>query len=248
EMGIPTIIQEQNSYPGITNKMLANKAKAICVAYDGLERFFSPKKIRKTGNPVRSDLLSIENLRAEAIDFYHLDPTKKTVVVLGGSLGARRINQLIENEIQFFQQQNTQVIWQCGKIYYPEYAKYNEIPHINVYDFIDRMDLLYAAADVIISRAGASSVSELAIVGKPVIFVPSPNVAEDHQTKNAQSVVQKNGAVLIREADLDQQFEEQIQRILTSEHVATALSINLKKMALPHATKDIVEEIKKWIR
>lgn len=248
DLGIPTIIQEQNSYPGITNKLLAKKAKAICVAYDDLDRFFPPNKILKTGNPVRNDLLHVDSLREKAIQFYKLDAHKKTIVILGGSLGARRINQLIEKELPFFESKAIQVLWQCGKGYYQEYAKYDNGSTVRVFDFIERMDLLYAAADVIISRAGASSVSELAIVGKPVIFIPSPNVAEDHQTKNAQSIVQKNGAVLIKETDLDTQFQEQMTRILTNDQVAFALSSNLKKLALPNATKDIVEEIKKWIK
>ena len=248
DMGIPTIIQEQNSYPGITNKMLSKKAKAICVAYDALDRFFPANKIVKTGNPVRNDLLNVDSLRNEAIQFYKLDAHKKTIVVLGGSLGARRINQLIESEMSFFESQNVQVLWQCGKGYYQEYSKLDNGSTVKVFDFIERMDLLYAAADVIISRAGASSVSELAIVGKPVMFIPSPNVAEDHQTKNANSIVQKNGAVLIKESELESQFEEQMTRILTNDQVAMALSANLKKLALPNATKDIVEEIKKWIK
>lgn len=248
DMGIPTIIQEQNSYPGITNKMLSKKAKAICVAYDGLEKFFPANKIVKTGNPVRNDLLEVENLKQEAIEFYKLDPNKKTIVVLGGSLGARRVNQLIEEKLSFFNSQNVQVLWQCGKGYYQEYSKYNNDSSVKVFDFIERMDLLYAASDIIISRAGASSVSELAIVGKPVVFIPSPNVAEDHQTKNANSIVQKNGAILIKESDLEASFNEQILRVLQNEQVAKALGENIKKLSMPNATKDIVEEIKKWIK
>lgn len=248
DMGIPTIIQEQNSYPGLTNKMLSKKAKAICVAYDGLEKFFPANKIVKTGNPVRSDLLSVEHLKSEAIEYYNLSETKKTLVVLGGSLGARRINQLIESQIDFFNQNDIQVLWQCGKGYFSEYKKYDDQKNIRVFDFIERMDLLYSVADVIVSRAGASSVSELAIVGKPTIFIPSPNVAEDHQTKNALSIVQKNGAILIKESDLQNQFEEQLLRVLQNENVAEALANNLKKLALPNATKGIVEEIKKWIK
>jgi len=182
-MGIPTIVQEQNSYPGITNKMLAKEAKAICVAYDGLERFFDSAKIVKTGNPVRLDLLTLTDKREEAIAHFGLIKGKKTLLILGGSLGARRINQLIEKEIEFFEKQNIQIIWQCGSFYFEEYKKYNS-QNVKVLAFIERMDLVFAAADFIISRAGASSVSELAIVGKPVLFIPSPNVAEDHQTKN----------------------------------------------------------------
>ncbi|UUV22067.1 undecaprenyldiphospho-muramoylpentapeptide beta-N-acetylglucosaminyltransferase [Paenimyroides aestuarii] len=248
QMNIPTVIQEQNSYPGITNKMLASKANAICVAYDGLSTYFKSNKIIKTGNPVRQDLLTIDTKRSEAQEFYGLNPDKKTVVILGGSLGARRINQLVEKELAFFKEQNVQVIWQCGKFYINDYKKHHNNEDVFVYDFIERMDLLFAAADVIVSRAGASSVSELAIVGKPVIFIPSPNVAEDHQTKNAKSITDKNAAVLLKETDLDQHFQEQMLRLLTNDQVAEALSKNIKMLALPNATKDIVNEIFKLVK
>lgn len=248
QMNIPTVIQEQNSYPGITNKMLASKANAICVAYDGLDAYFKSNKIIKTGNPVRQDLLTIDEKRNEAQEFYGLQPDKKTIVILGGSLGARRINQLIEKELPFFKEQNVQVIWQCGKFYIDEYKKHHNNADVLVYDFIERMDLLFAAADVIVSRAGASSVSELAIVGKPVIFIPSPNVAEDHQTKNAKSITDKNAAILIKESALDNQFQEQILRLLTNEQLKETLSKNIKALALPNATKDIVNEIFKLVK
>ncbi|MEG0917993.1 MAG: glycosyltransferase, partial [Myroides sp.] len=176
------------------------------------------------------------------------NPDKKTVVILGGSLGARRINQLVKKELSFFKEQNVQVIWQCGKFYINDYKKYHNNQDVFVYDFIERMDLLFAAADVIISRAGASSVSEMAIVGKPVIFIPSPNVAEDHQTKNAKTITDKNAAVLLKEADLDSQFQEQMLRLLTNDQVAQALSKNIKTLALPNATKDIVNEIFKLVK
>ena len=248
QMNIPTVIQEQNSYPGITNKMLASKANAICVAYDGLDAYFKSNKIIKTGNPVRQDLLTIDEKRNEAQEFYGLQNDRKTVVILGGSLGARRINQLVEKELPFFKEQNVQVIWQCGKFYINEYKKHHNNADVLVYDFIERMDLLFAAADVIVSRAGASSVSELAIVGKPVIFIPSPNVAEDHQTKNAKSITDKNAAILIKESALDNQFQEQISRLLTNEQLKETLSKNIKALALPNATKDIVNEIFKMVK
>ena len=248
QMNIPTVIQEQNSYPGITNKMLASKANAICVAYDGLDAYFKSNKIIKTGNPVRQDLLTIDEKRNEAQEFYGLQNDRKTVVILGGSLGARRINQLVEKELPFFKEQNVQVIWQCGKFYIDEYKKHHNNADVLVYDFIERMDLLFAAADVIVSRAGASSVSELAIVGKPVIFIPSPNVAEDHQTKNAKSITDKNAAILIKESALDNQFQEQILRLLTNEQLKETLSKNIKALALPNATKDIVNEIFKLVK
>lgn len=245
--GIPTVVQEQNSYPGITNKLLSKKANAICVAYQNLERFFPKEKIVLTGNPVRQDLIDIESKRDEAVAFYGLDPNKKTLLVLGGSLGARRINQLIEKELQNFLSQDVQVIWQCGKLYFEEYKKYNQ-PNVKVVDFIERMDFVYAASDVIISRAGASSVSELCIVGKPVIFIPSPNVAEDHQTKNAQAIVDAKGAILLKESELDSQFSIVFEALLKDHGKQKQLSDNIKKLAKPKATQDIVAEIVKLIK
>ncbi|SCY98168.1 UDP-N-acetylglucosamine-N-acetylmuramylpentapeptide N-acetylglucosamine transferase [Flavobacterium anhuiense] len=245
--GIPTVVQEQNSYPGITNKLLSKKANAICVAYQNLERFFPKEKIVLTGNPVRQDLIDIESKRDEAIVFYGLDPNKKTLLVLGGSLGARRINQLIEKELQNFLSQDVQVIWQCGKLYFEEYKKYNQ-PNVKVVDFIERMDFVYAASDVIISRAGASSVSELCLVGKPVIFIPSPNVAEDHQTKNAQAIVDAKGAILLKESELDSQFSIVFEALLKDHGKQKQLSDNIKKLAKPKATQDIVAEIVKLIK
>ncbi|KAF2335367.1 undecaprenyldiphospho-muramoylpentapeptide beta-N-acetylglucosaminyltransferase [Flavobacterium ginsenosidimutans] len=245
--GIPTVVQEQNSYPGITNKLLSKKANAICVAYQNLERFFPEEKIVLTGNPVRQDLIDIESKRDEAIAFYGLDSNKKTLLVLGGSLGARRINQLIEKELQNFLSQDVQVIWQCGKLYFEEYKKYNQ-PNVKVVDFIERMDFVYAASDVIISRAGASSVSELCIVGKPVIFIPSPNVAEDHQTKNAQAIVDAKGAILLKESELDSQFSIVFEALLKDSGKQKQLSDNIKKLAKPRATQDIVAEIIKLIK
>ncbi|MFH6943960.1 undecaprenyldiphospho-muramoylpentapeptide beta-N-acetylglucosaminyltransferase [Flavobacterium sp. FlaQc-50] len=244
--GIPTVIQEQNSFPGITNKLLSKKASAICVAYENLERFFPKEKIVLTGNPVRQDLIDIHSKRDEAIAFYGLDPNKKTLLVLGGSLGARRVNQLIEKELESMLSQDVQVIWQCGKLYFEDYKKYNQ-PNVKVVDFIERMDFVYAAADVIISRAGASSVSELCIVGKPVIFIPSPNVAEDHQTKNAQAIVEAKGAILLKESELDSQFSIVFEALLKDEGKQKQLSVNIKRLAMPKATQAIVEEIIKLI-
>jgi len=244
--GIPTVVQEQNSFPGITNKLLSKKANAICVAYENLERFFPKEKIVLTGNPVRQDLIDIDSKRDEAITFYGLDPNKKTLLVLGGSLGARKINQLIEKELQNFLSQNVQIIWQCGKLYFEEYKKFNQL-NVKVIDFIERMDFVYAAADVIISRAGASSVSELCIVGKPVIFIPSPNVAEDHQTKNAQAIVDAKGAILLKEIQLENEFSIVFEALLKDEGKQQQLSANIKKLARPDATKQIVEEIKKLL-
>ncbi len=244
---IPTVVQEQNSYPGITNKLLSKKANKICVAYDNLERFFPIDKIVLTGNPVRQDLLEIHSKNQEGIAYFKLDANKKTLLILGGSLGARRINQLIEKELEFILSNNIQVYWQCGKFYFDEYKKYNN-KNVQVVAFIDRMDLIYAAADFVISRAGASSVSELCLVGKPTIFIPSPNVAEDHQTKNAKAIVDKKGAILLKENELDSKFESTFLDLISNEILQKELSINIKSLAKPNATKDIVEEIVKLIQ
>ena len=246
--GIPTVIQEQNSFPGITNKLLSKKANSICVAYENLERFFPQEKIRLTGNPVRQDLIDIDSKRIEAIAYFKLNPKKKTLLVLGGSLGARRINQLIAKELDFFTSKDVQVIWQCGKFYIEEYQQFNNRENVQVVAFIDKMDLVYAAADFVISRAGASSVSELCLVGKPVIFIPSPNVAEDHQTKNAQAIVDKKGAILLKENELDEKFETVFNNMLIDENLQKELSQNIKTLAKPNATKDIVEEIIKLLK
>ncbi len=242
QMGIPTFIQEQNSYAGITNKMLAKNAHKICVAYDAMEQFFPKEKIVKTGNPIRDGLLNITQYSSEGLSYFHLDSQRKTLLVLGGSLGARRINQLIEQQLPLFEQLGVQVLWQCGKLYYEEYKKYNS-EQVRVLAFIDRMELAYAAADAIISRAGASSVSELCVVGKPVIFIPSPNVAEDHQTKNARAIADKQAAILLRENELNEQFANTFSKLIANEAQQEALSAHIKALAQPNATKDIVNLI-----
>lgn len=245
---IPTLIQEQNSYPGITNKLLSKKAKKICVAYDGLERFFQKEKIIKTGNPVRQGLLDIETKVVDGKNFYDLKHNKLTLLIIGGSLGSRRINELIEKELDFFDTHNIQIIWQCGKLYYQQYKIYNNTNSVQVYEFLNNMDFAYAAADIVISRAGASSVSELCIVGKPVVFIPSPNVAEDHQTKNAMSIVNEDSALMIKEKDLDADFENKFSQLLNSKEKQKTLSDNIKKLALINATKDIVDEVEKLLK
>ncbi|WP_438422288.1 undecaprenyldiphospho-muramoylpentapeptide beta-N-acetylglucosaminyltransferase [Aquimarina macrocephali] len=245
---IPTVLQEQNSFPGITNKWLSKGAHKICVAYDNMEKFFPKSKIIKTGNPVRQDLLKTEEKRDQAITKYALDPEKKTVLIIGGSLGARRVNQLIEKELGFFAGKEVQLLWQCGKLYYSDYKGYTDQKDVQVHEFLDTMDLAYAAADIIISRAGASSVSELCIAAKPTLFIPSPNVAEDHQTKNAKAIVDKDGAVMLKESELDNKFQDTISELLDSEDVQIKLSEGIKKMALPNATSDIVDEIEKLIQ
>jgi len=245
-MNIPTVIQEQNSYPGITNKLLSAKANTICVAYDNLETYFPKEKIIKTGNPVRQDLIEISSKRQEALDYFKLDKNKKTLLILGGSLGARRINQLIEKELDNLLALNIQIIWQCGKFYLDEYQKFAKY-NVQVTAFIERMDLVYAASDVIISRAGASSVSELCLVAKPVIFIPSPNVAEDHQTKNAQAIVDKKGALLLKESQLDEDFMIVFESLIKDIGKQQFLGKSIQKLAKPNATIEIVDEIVKLI-
>ena len=244
--GIPTLIQEQNSYPGITNMLLGKKASAICVAYDKMDRFFPAAKIVKTGNPVRQDILEITSKKQEAIAFFGLDPKVKTVLVLGGSLGARSINRTMEKHVEQLVKLGVQVIWQTGKFYYNEYKHFDSLQGVQVREYLNRMDLAYAAADLIVSRAGASSISEICIVGKPVIFVPSPNVAEDHQTKNAQAIVEKDAAVMIRESDLDS-FMPQLEKLLTDDARQQELAVNIKKLALPKATESIADQVEKLI-
>ncbi len=246
--GIPTLIQEQNSYPGITNRWLSRKANKICVAYENLEVFFPKSKIVMTGNPVRQDLIDTNGKRKEAQTYFNLSEDKKVLLVLGGSLGARRINQLIAKELVNFSSQEVQIIWQCGKLYFEEYKHYNDNKNVQVLAFIDRMDLVYAAADIVISRSGASSVSELCIIGKPVIFIPSPNVAEDHQTKNAKAIADKNGAILIKEIELDTKFSTVFNDLLLNQDLQNNLSENILKLAKTNATKDIVDEIIKLIK
>lgn len=245
---IPSLIQEQNSFPGITNKLLAKRVDTICVAYEGLEKFFPKEKLKLTGNPIRKDLLEVKDKLIIGKDAFNLIHSKYTLLVLGGSLGAKRINEWIEANLDFFFEQNVQVIWQCGKLYYDQYKCYNELNHVQVYAFLNNMDMAYAAADIIISRAGAISVSELCIVAKPVIFIPSPNVAEDHQTKNAMAVTNKNAAILIREKDLESEFQNQFSELLTNEEKRRELSVNIEALALVNATNDIVNEVVKLLK
>ena len=245
--GIPSLIQEQNSYPGITNKILGKKVNKICVAYNDLERFFPKNKIIKTGNPIRKDILRADNNSIVAKDYFKLKHSKIALLVIGGSLGSGRINHLIEDKLEFFQMQNVQIIWQCGKLYYNIYKQHNTQENVQVHAFLNKMDMAYGAADIIISRAGASSVSELCVVGKPVIFIPSPNVAEDHQTKNANAIVKEDAALLIKEEDLEIDFENLFSKLISSKEKQKKLGDNIKKLALVNATKDIVDEIEKLL-
>ncbi len=242
--GISCLIQEQNSYAGITNKILAKKVAKICVAYEGLEKYFPADKIVFTGNPVRQDLLTISSKRSEGLEFFGLNQNRKTLLVLGGSLGARAINEIIESNLKDLRTQDLQIIWQTGKFYIEDYKKHNDLNGVQTHAYLSKMDLAYAAADIIVSRAGASSVSELCIVGKPVVFIPSPNVAEDHQTKNAAAVVHQNAAIMLKETEKEH-FIIKVKDLIQKEEKRSLLSKNIKSLAKPEATIRIVEEIEK---
>lgn len=244
---IPCLLQEQNSYAGITNKLLSKKARTICVAYDHMDQFFPADKIVKTGNPVRQDLLQLPDDKALARASFNLDGDRQTLLVMGGSLGAREINAFMEQRLEFFEALDIQLIWQTGKLYYEQYKTKNALAHVHVTEYIDDMKMAYAAADVIISRAGAGSVSELCVVGKPVIFIPSPNVAEDHQTKNAQAVADKDAAIIIPEKELKFKFDLLFKNLIKDPEEQARLSTNIKSMALPGATESIINEIEKLI-
>ena len=242
---IPTLIQEQNSYPGITNKILSKKVKTICVAYKNLDKFFPKNKLVLTGNPVRSTISSNSDYFDESINYFKLDNNKKTLLVVGGSLGSREINKAIYSMIDYLEYLNLQVIWQCGKLYYDHYKSKVDSENIKLYDFIDQINLAFSVSDFIVSRAGASSVSELSIVGKPVIFIPSPNVAENHQLKNAEAIVNNEAAILVEEKNLKEDLKKKISMLNSSSELRNKLSKNIKKLAFVNATNDIVNEIKK---
>jgi UDP-N-acetylglucosamine--N-acetylmuramyl-(pentapeptide) pyrophosphoryl-undecaprenol N-acetylglucosamine transferase len=243
---IPSLIQEQNSFPGITNRWLKNKVERICVAYEGMERFFPAAKMVLTGNPVRQDLIEVGNKRQEAIDFFGLAPDKVTLLVLGGSLGARKINELVDISLSEFTEKGLQLLWQCGKLYEQTYTARTS-QSVKVLPFISRMDLAYAAADIIVSRAGALSVSELCLVGKPVIFIPSPNVAEDHQTKNAQALAERDAALVLTESAAEQAFASTVIDLLESDDRRCLLGANISKLGRPNATREIVDEVVKLL-
>lgn len=245
---IPTIIQEQNSYAGVTNKILGKRVKKVCVAYDNMERFFNPETIVYTGNPIRPAIQNITCTKQESLDFFNLSNSKKTILIVGGSLGARTINISIGKNLEYFTKQNIQVIWQTGKGYYEEAKKQaTEFENVKVFDFIKQMDMAFTAADIIISRAGAGTISELCIVGKPCIFVPSPNVSEDHQTKNAQALVNKNAAILIKDTEAVEKLGKAAVDLIEDENKIQSLSTEIKKLAIPNAAELIVNEILKLI-
>ena len=248
---IPALIQEQNSYAGITNKLLAKRVGKVCVAYPNMEKFFPAEKLVLTGNPVRSDIMDVQQKRQEALQHFGLIGTKKTILVIGGSLGARTINQSIAAGLEQILQAGYQLIWQTGKAYIPEAKaleeKYNA-QDVRAFDFIRRMDLAYAAADVVISRAGAISISELCLAGKPAVLVPSPSVAEDHQTKNAMALVQQHAALMVRDAEAAEKMVPTALQLAQDEQEQKRLQANILKMGRPNAAADIVNELIKLIK
>jgi UDP-N-acetylglucosamine--N-acetylmuramyl-(pentapeptide) pyrophosphoryl-undecaprenol N-acetylglucosamine transferase len=245
-MGIPCLIQEQNSYAGVTNKLLAKKAEKICVAYEGMERFFPAEKIILTGNPVRQALLDTTISREDAIRSFGLDAEKKTILLVGGSLGARTINESMLRHLDLIKESGLQFIWQTGKYYSAEIAdrmKGQDLPNLKVTDFITDMGAAYRAADLVISRAGASSISEFCLIGKPVILVPSPNVAEDHQTKNALALSTRDAAIYIKDADAPDSLIQTAIETVNDDAKLKSLSENVLKLALPDSANIIAKEV-----
>ena len=245
---IPSVIHEANSYAGITNKILKDRVETICVAYDKMERFFPENKIVKTGNPVRKDLMNVQSFRNDAITFFNLDPHKKTVLVIGGSLGARTINESILNGLKKIEDAGLQIIWQTGKNFKgPQSTVDSRQLTAKIFPFIYEMNLAYAAADVVVSRAGALSIAELAQVKKPVILVPSPNVAEDHQTKNAMALVDREAAIIVRDIDAKNTLVEAVISLANNEIKQAQLKNNIATFAMPDAAEKIVDEVMRLI-
>lgn len=251
KMGIPCLIQEQNSYAGVTNKLLSKRVAKICVAYEGMERFFPANKIIMTGNPVRQNVLKTNLSIEEARKSFGLDPNKKTILLVGGSLGARTINRSVIEHLNLIHDSEVQFIWQTGKYYYQKISdsmKGKELPNLKVMDFISDMGAAYKAADLIISRAGASSISEFQIIGKPVILIPSPNVAEDHQTKNAMALVNKRAAIYVKDAEAPDTLLPLALKVIADDSKLKSLSENVKKMGLKNSADIIADEVLKLIK
>ena len=251
KMGIPCLIQEQNSYAGVTHKLLSKRVAKICVAYEGMERFFPANKIIMTGNPVRQNVLKTNLSIEEARKSFGLDPNKKTILLVGGSLGARTINRSVIEHLNLIHDSEVQFIWQTGKYYYQKISdsmKGKELPNLKVMDFISDMGAAYKAADLIISRAGASSISEFQIIGKPVILIPSPNVAEDHQTKNAMALVNKQAAIYVKDAEAPDTLLPLALKVIADDSKLKSLSENVKKMGLKNSADIIADEVLKLIK
>lgn len=250
--GIPTLLQEQNSYAGIANKWLGQNASTICVAYEGMEKFFPKERLVLTGNPCRQDLEATPQKAIEGYNFFNLDPKKKTILMIGGSLGARTLNDSIVSAFSEIKKEDVQVIWQCGKYYFEEMSALeaaDQIPsNIKLYDFVTRMDLAYSVADLVISRAGAGSISEFSLLGMPVILVPSPNVAEDHQTQNALALVKKSAAVLVTDYTAEKELFPKALELVKRPERLSELSANIKEHAQHNSAERIVDEIEKLLK
>jgi len=244
--GVPAVLQEQNSYAGVTNKLLASKVNKICVAYPNMERYFPAEKIVVTGNPIRKNLIEGVVNKTEAYEYFKLDAERPVVLVVGGSLGARTLNESVMANLELIRKSDAQVVWQTGSYYYQEMLERlgDSCPkNLQAMEFVSRMDLAYAVADVVISRAGAGTISELCLLGKPSVLVPSPNVAEDHQTKNAMALVENQAALLIKDADSKEQLWPETFKLLNDKMKLNSLSENIKKLAKPNAAKEIVNVI-----
>jgi len=244
---IPTLIQEQNCFPGITNKLLSKRVNRICVAYEGMEKYFPKQKIILTGNPVRQDVMTIVGKKSEAYGFFKLSEAKKTLLVIGGSLGARTINESIAVAVELFTKNNIQVIWQTGKLNYETLQKY-ESENIKIFDFISKMDFAYACADLVVSRAGAISISELCLTAKAAILVPSPNVAEDHQTKNAMALTDRQAAILIKDSEAKEKLGNCVVGLFKNELEIKNLQTNISKLALHNSDDLIADEVLKLVK
>jgi UDP-N-acetylglucosamine--N-acetylmuramyl-(pentapeptide) pyrophosphoryl-undecaprenol N-acetylglucosamine transferase len=241
---IPCLIQEQNSFPGITNRLLAKKVNSICVAYDDMERFFPSEKIIKTGNPVRNDLINTADKKEEAFKYFNLSPDKPVVLSVGGSLGARTINQSLHSKLQQFIDADVQLIWQTGKSYFTEaQSAAKDFPQIAVHEFVYRMDLAYSIADIVVSRAGASTISELCIIGKPTVFVPSPNVSEDHQTKNAMALINIEAATMVRDIDALENLVPEVLNLLQDYDRRNLFVNNIQKLAVLNSAETIATKV-----
>ncbi len=248
---IPTLIQEQNSYAGITNKLLSKKVNTICVAYEKMHRFFPKNKIVYTGNPVRENLIDNAVNREEALKYFGLNNKERVVLITGGSLGARSLNNAVLKNLEIIAKSGIQVIWQTGAFYFSQInneLKESKPENLHIHQFLTRMDLAYAAADLVISRAGAGTISELCIIGKPAILVPSPNVAEDHQTKNAMALVEKEAAIMLKDVEIDLKLFPVTLRLVKDEERCKIMAANIKVLAMPEATKAIVDEVEKLIK
>ena len=247
KLKLPTLIQEQNSYAGVTNKILSKSVELICVAYENMNKFFPSDKIFYSGNPVRKEIAEPKASKKESDDFFNITRPGKVLLILGGSLGAKTINEFISKNLIFLREKDIDIIWQCGKLYYKSYKKYLS-KKVKIFPFIKDMSKAYAAADYIISRSGASVISELCIVAKPVIFIPSPNLAEDHQTKNALTIVKNNAAVMVKEKELNKLFFSVFNKMINDKNFSDELSRSIKLLAKPDATFKIVEQIKRRLQ